>query len=219
VEVRGQIYLRRRASAGIIKVNRDIAAIILAAGESRRMGTLKALLPFRGETFLEGLIGKFEQHCDPVIVVLGHRAAEIRSSTTRKARFVVNADYALGMLTSLQCGLRAVPQPCSHAMFTLVDHPNPAGSTLAAVAGNVEAPVVIPRFGGRKGHPVRLSRAVMDELLSLPPSAKPTDVLYRHLDATSFLDLDDPGIVDDIDDRGAYAELLARAGSPGAGSI
>jgi molybdenum cofactor cytidylyltransferase len=191
----------------------DIAAIILAAGESRRMGTPKALLRFRGETFLDGLIAKFEKHCDPVIVVLGHGAEAIRSTASRTARFVVNADYALGMLTSLQCGLRAVPEHCSQAVFTLVDHPNPAPWTIDAVLDSAEAPVVIPRFLGRKGHPVRLSRVVMDELLALPPAAKPTDVLYRHLDATRFLDLDDPGIVDDIDDRGAYEELLARAGS------
>jgi CTP:molybdopterin cytidylyltransferase MocA len=117
------------------------------------------------------------------------------------------------MLTSLQCGLRAVPEECSHVVFTLVDHPNPAAQTIVAVTNSAEAPVVIPRFGAKKGHPVRLSRDVMEELLALPPSAKPTDVLYRHLEATRFLDLDDVGVVDDIDDRGRYQDLLARAGS------
>jgi len=177
------------------------------------MGTPKALLPFRGETFLDGLIGKLEVCCAPVIVVLGHRAEEIRGGVRRDARFVVNADYMLGMLTSLQCGLRSVPSGCSHALFTLVDHPNASEQTIAAVLNASDAPVVIPRFGGKKGHPVRLSRAVMDELLTLPASAKPTDVLYRHVDATRFLDLEDRGIVDDIDDAQAYEELLARAGS------
>jgi molybdenum cofactor cytidylyltransferase len=197
-----------------VTVHGSTASIILAAGESRRMGTPKALLQFRGQTFLDGLIGKLQRHCQPVIVVLGHGAGAIREATTRgNPRFVINPDYALGMLTSLQCGLRAVPRESAHAVFTLVDHPNPAGPTLAAVVGAAEAPVVIPRFAGRKGHPVRLSRNVMEELLALPSTARPTDVLYRYLPATLFLDLEDPGVVDDIDDRAAYEELLARAGS------
>jgi molybdenum cofactor cytidylyltransferase len=174
------------------------------------MGTPKALLPFRGETFLDRLIGKMGAQCDPVIVVLGHGAEALRAGVRRDARFVINADYALGMLTSLQCGLRTVSEDCAGAMFTLVDHPNPADGTIREVAGADEAEVVIPRFEGRKGHPVRLARGVMDELLALPPSAKPTDVLYRHLAHTRFLDLEDAGIVDDIDDPGAYQELLAR---------
>lgn len=79
------------------------------------------------------------------------------------------------------------------------------------------APVVIPRFRGRKGHPVRISRAVIEELLALPPGSRPTDVLYRHAGATRFLDTDDPGVVDDIDDRAAYDELMARYGESKAG--
>jgi molybdenum cofactor cytidylyltransferase len=196
-----------------VNLNSKIAALILAAGESRRMGSPKALLPFQGETFLDGLIAKLGKYGDPVIVVLGCGAERIRSAISREARFVVNADYALGMLTSLQCGLRAVPAESTYAMFTLVDHPNPSAGTLAAVARAADAPVVIPRFGARRGHPVRLSRAVIDELIALPPDAKPTDVIYRYRDATLFLDLEDAGIVDDIDDRGAYEAFLARAGS------
>ena len=177
------------------------------------MGKPKALLPFHGETFLDGLIGKLDRHCHPVIVVLGHRAEEIRGGIRREARFIVNANYSQGMLTSLQCGLRSVPVETSHAMFTLVDHPNASEETIATICAAPDAPVVIPRFGGTKGHPVRLSRMVIDELLALPASGKPTDVLYRHLESTRFLDLDDRGIVDDIDDAQAYEELLARVGS------
>jgi molybdenum cofactor cytidylyltransferase len=189
-----------------------VAAIILSAGESRRMGTPKALLQFRGQTFIEGLIARLQVHCAPVVVVLGHDAERIRCEMGPAAQVVVNRNYTLGMLTSLQCGLRALPEQVSYAVFTLVDHPDPAGATIAAVVNAPPAPVVIPRFEGRKGHPVRLSRVVIEELLALPPGAKPTDVLYRHVDATRFLDTADPGVVDDIDDRAAYDELMARSG-------
>lgn len=180
------------------------------------MGTPKALLPFRGKTFLDGLIARLETHCCPVIVVLGHDAGRIHSelagASSPPVRVVVNPDYPLGMLTSLQCGLRALPETVSYAVFTLVDHPDPSDTTITAVVNAPPAPVVIPRFQGSKGHPVRLSRGVIEELLALPPDAKPTDVLYRHLAVTQFLDTDDPGVVDDVDDRAAYHKLLARAG-------
>jgi molybdenum cofactor cytidylyltransferase len=199
----------------------QVAAIILAAGESRRMGTPKALLQFRGQTFLDGLIARLQTQCDPVIVVLGHEADSIRRSIpaaiAAAVRIVVNPNYPLGMLSSLQAGLRALPEEVLHAVFTLVDHPNPAGATIAAVVDAPAAPVVIPRFEGRKGHPVRLSRPVIGELLALPPGAKPTDVLYRYVAATRFLDTDDSGIVDDIDDREAYDEFMARCGESKAG--
>ena len=83
------------------------AAVILAGGASRRMGSPKALLPYAGETFVDRLIGVFQSVCDSVIVVLGHEADAIRSGVRRKASFVFNPDHELGQLTSLQCGLRA----------------------------------------------------------------------------------------------------------------
>ena len=69
----------------------SVAGIILAAGESRRMGSPKALLQYRNESFLDTLIGLFTERCDPVIVVLGAHADEIRTRTLRPATFVVNA--------------------------------------------------------------------------------------------------------------------------------
>ena len=176
------------------------------------MGTPKALLRLRGETFLECLVRKVQDAgCAPVIVVLGHGAALIRSSIPRvDVQFALNSDYSRGMLSSLQAGLECVPESASHVLFTLVDHPDPAPETLSQLVGAPEAPVVIPRHLGRKGHPVRIARSISKELLALPTDATAKDVLNRHLDATLFFDLDDPGIVDDIDDPAAYDGLLAR---------
>jgi CTP:molybdopterin cytidylyltransferase MocA len=176
------------------------------------MGTPKALLRLRGETFLECLVRKVQDAgCAPVIVVLGHNAPLIRDSFSRAdVHFALNPDYSRGMLSSLQTGLRSVPESTSHILFTLVDHPDPAPGTLSLLVRAPEARVVIPRHAGRKGHPVRIARTVSKELLALPADATAKDVLSRHLDGTLFFDLDDPGIVDDIDDPAAYDDLLAR---------
>ena len=86
----------------------SVAGLILAAGESRRMGFPKALLPYRGSTFLDTLCGLFAARCSPVIVVVGAHAVEIRSRSTG-ATFVENTRYRSGQTSSMQCGLRAVP--------------------------------------------------------------------------------------------------------------
>ncbi|HXF27317.1 MAG TPA: NTP transferase domain-containing protein, partial [Bryobacteraceae bacterium] len=81
-----------------------ICGLILAAGASRRMGTSKALLTVGGETFLDRLIGLLSVVCEPVIVVTGHDALQAKDGM-----FVTNPEPERGMLSSLQCGLRAVP--------------------------------------------------------------------------------------------------------------
>jgi CTP:molybdopterin cytidylyltransferase MocA len=99
--------------------------LILAAGESRRMGSPKALLEFQGETFLDRLIGLFSRRCSPVIAVLGAQQEMVRAGLRRAdvALLVENPDFRLGQLTSMQCGLRAVPAEADGVLFTLVDHP------------------------------------------------------------------------------------------------
>src|SRR5262249_39848884 len=97
-----QVDLRARKAEGAPEV---IASVLLAAGASRRMGTPKALLDYRGETFLDRLIRVTGAVCDPVIVVLGHHAQEIRGRVKSAAHFVVNPDPERGQLSSLQTAL------------------------------------------------------------------------------------------------------------------
>ena len=184
------------------------AALILAAGESRRMGTPKPLLAYRGETFLDRLIGLFAGRCSPVIVVLGAAADRIRAGIVRPATFVVNGDYALGQTSSMQCGLRAVPPECGHVLFTLADHPAVAPGTLDAVLACSGTPVCVPRYQGKRGHPICFARSLIAEFLALPPTGAARDVVAAHAGETAYLDLDDPGIVTDVDDPEAYRSLL-----------
>ncbi len=187
-----------------------IAALILAAGESRRMGSPKALLDFRGETFLDHLVTGFSRFCAPVIVVLGHGAEEIRQasrSANGKAVFVVNTNYHLGQLSSMQCGLRAMPADAERVLFTLVDHPAVLPSTIQRLLASL-APVAIPRYQDRRGHPVLFSRALIAEFLDLPADAQARTVMMRHALETEYVEVDDPGILQDIDDPAAYRQLM-----------
>jgi molybdenum cofactor cytidylyltransferase len=183
------------------------AGLILAAGESRRMGFPKALLAYRNETFLDTLIGLFATRCDPVVVVLGSGAEQIRARVRRMATFAFNPNYALGMTTSLQCGLRALPPDAEGVLFTLVDHPAVSGATLDLLLSAPRPLVRIPRYSGERGHPIWFSRELIPEFLAIPPGGAANQVVRAHRAETEFLDLDDPGIVADIDDPEAYRQL------------
>ena len=186
------------------------AGLILAAGESSRMGSAKALLEFRGETFLDRLIRCFSAYCSPVIVVLGHEPEIIRAGvrSARNAVFVLNPDYSRGQFSSMQCGLRAVPEDAEGIIFTPVDHPNIEPATVAQLIA-AGAPIAIPQYLGRHGHPVLFTRALIPEFLALSPDAQARQVFHGHASEIRYLDVADPGILDDIDDPDAYHRLLA----------
>lgn len=183
------------------------AGLILAAGESRRMGFPKALLPYREETFLDTLSGLFAAYCAPVIVVLGSAGELIEAHAKRPATFVTNPDYARGMTTSLQCGLRAVPPESDGVLFTLVDHPAVSEATVKALLAEPRPLVRVPRYGAERGHPIWFSRELIPEFLAIPDGGAANEVVHRHRAETEFLDLDDPGIAADIDDPEAYRKL------------
>ncbi len=191
-----------------------LAGIILAAGESRRMGSPKPLLEYEGERFIDRLILTLSAVCSPVIVVLGWESQTIRAGMrcAAMARTVINPDYQRGQLSSLQCGLAEVPAEACGVMFTPVDHPAVLPSTVVRLARAFEerAPgrlAVIPRYQGRSGHPACVARELLNEFLALPPEATARDVINRHRDETMFIDVDDPGILLDVDDPETYRRL------------
>ena len=194
-----------------------IVGLILAAGESRRMGKPKALLELGGETFLDRLIGVMGESCSPVIVVLGHEAQRIKSGLHQAgtAVFVINQDYARGQLSSLQCGLAAVPSEAEGVLFTLVDRPLVEPSTIARVLERFQDRqpaelLVVPRTGLQHGHPVCLARELIAEFLALPPEAQARDVIHAHAGETAYVDVDDSGILVDVNDPEDYQRLVAR---------
>jgi molybdenum cofactor cytidylyltransferase len=189
-----------------------IAGIILAAGASSRMGSPKALLDYRGETFLDRLIRVFSAVCDPLIVVLGYHAAAIRASAAGRARFVENPDPDRGQLSSLQAALEILPPDLDGFFFNPVDCPSAEPATLALLAQVIARRdpatlLVIPQFQGSHGHPVFAARPLIAEFLALPPTAQARQVVHGHKSETQYVDVDDPGVLADIDDIEAYRRL------------
>jgi molybdenum cofactor cytidylyltransferase len=187
----------------------NTAGLILAAGESRRMGQPKALLPLNGHTFVQNLIEILSQFCGEVVVVLGHNPEPIRRAIGDSATVVINHNYSLGQFSSMQTGLRALPASIDGLLFTLVDHPAPLPSTVLSLI-SMEAPISIPVYYGRKGHPVFFRRDVLTEFMGLSPDSQASVVSRRHAMETRLVKVDDPGILDDIDDPDALRHFRDR---------
>jgi molybdenum cofactor cytidylyltransferase len=186
-----------------------IAGIILAAGDSRRMGSPKALLEYQGETFVARLIRIFSKFCDPVMVVAGRHADQIRA--TAPARMVVNRDPDRGQLSSLQTALVELPATLEAFLFTPVDCPTFEESTVAALIESFRdnaAPLVIPKYRGKRGHPVLVDGSLVPEFLNLAPTEETRVVVNHHVNAIRYLDLDDAGVLADVDDPEAYRALV-----------
>lgn len=187
-----------------------IAALILAAGESSRMGQDKALLTYRGRTFLETIVaGLQEAGIERVAVVLGHHAEQIQGAMTLEgAEIIINRDYRRGQTSSLQAGLRALESPSLEAVvLCLVDHPLVAADTVRRLIASFRetgAPVVIPTYENQRGHPAVISRALFEELLRLSPDEGANTVIRKYRDSTEFVEVSDEGILLDVDNPDAY---------------
>ncbi len=193
-----------------------IAGLILAAGESSRMGIDKAALTYRGRTFLELMVQTLREiNLERIVVVLGHHAQEIQQQIKLEAaQVVVNPDYRSGQTTSLQAGLRSLLAVDLEAIILcLVDHPAVCAETvrrIVATSRQCGAPVVIPTYQGRRGHPVLIGRQVFRELLDLPAGMGANSVLRGFLPVTQFVEVDDEGVVIDVDDPESYQRLICK---------
>jgi molybdenum cofactor cytidylyltransferase len=191
-----------------------IAALILAAGESSRMGKDKASLGFEGSTFLETILNTLDEAgIERVVVVLGHHAEQIQRSVNLGAtEVVINADYRCGQTSSLQTGLKALESPELEAIILcLVDHPAVSAQTVRRLVDafcESRASVVIPTHQGRRGHPVVIGRQLFDELRALGPGAGANTAVRKHRETTQFVEVNDPGILVDIDDPESYRRLI-----------
>jgi molybdenum cofactor cytidylyltransferase len=206
-------------------VKNAVAGIILAAGESIRMGRDKALLPLGDETFLQHLIAVLRDKVSPLIVVLGHHAAEIEQRMLPGAAtpglaapagpvFLRNPEYSRGQLSSLQVALRyLMERPAEGALISLVDHPAITKEVVQLLLDrfeNTRAQILIPTCRGRRGHPVLFPRRLFQELLDAPLEEGARFVVRRHAAEVELVETEEEGILLDVDRPADYERLLMR---------
>ena len=202
-----------------------IAGIILAAGESSRMGHDKALLPLGAETFLDHLIVVLEGEVSPLVVVLGHHAEQIQGRIAHggEIQIVRNPDYPLGQLSSLQAGLRSLAnQPLAGVLVCLVDHPAITKKVVRVLVDRFRSRgsrILIPTSNGRRGHPVLFAASLFQELLEAPVEEGARFVVRRHAEEVELVETGEEGILLDVDIPSDYEALVKRwkgmAGEPG----
>jgi len=180
-----------------------IAAILLAAGESRRMGTPKALLDWGGETLVEYQIDQLRKAgVHEVIAVLGHAARKIRPLAERSGAIpVVNVDYAEGRASSLRTGAFALPSGTSEVVILNIDQPRPAAIIARLLENHLStgALVTLPTFEGKHGHPALLCGNVAPELLRVDEATKGLrEIIHRRAKDVHELEFDTDIVLLDI---------------------
>ena len=187
----------------------EVWGVIPCSGTSSRMGTTKAMLDAGGRTFLERVIHAHRAGgCAHVLVALPTLdGPEATSAVEAGAQVVMNPSPEDGPIGSLRASLRVLSDSVEGVSFCPVDHPLIHEETvrkLIEMFRQSRAPLVVPTYTGKRGHPVLFSRALFQELLSdaLPEGAR--TVVHRHLDETVSVPVDDEGTVIDIDDMTAY---------------
>lgn len=192
-----------------------VAGVVLAAGESRRMGQLKALLPFGSRTVIEQVLQPLlRADLAEVAVVLGHRADDIAAVLEPlPVRLLYNADYRLGMTSSVQAALRALDPVPDAYLLALVDQPQiglPVVRQLLAAHARTRKGLVIPVFQGKRGHPLLLAAAYRPAVLALTPDQGLNVVTRGYPHDTLELPIASDDILRDMDYREEYVAELQR---------
>ncbi len=186
-----------------------INAIILAAGQSKRMGKPKPLLRFNDQTFLEQIISVLKHSdVDRITVVLGAEADTIRKSVDLTGtNIVINHDYQRGQLSSLTAGIKESPEDTEAILICLVDNPfitEEVVNKIVQTFKETNNPIIVPVFDKERGHPTLFSRSLFNELLSAPEEKGARHVLYSNEDKVLELEVSEHGILIGIDTQEDY---------------
>lgn len=190
----------------------NITAVLLAAGQSRRMGAFKPLLPFGGVSVIAACVANLRAAgIDEVVVVVGYRADEVRAALAHlpEVRFAVNDDAESEMGVSIARGVEQVAAEEGALLVALVDQP---GTPPEAVRSLVEAwqagaRLVVPEWRGRGGHPVLIDLAFRDELMSLVPREGLRALFDAHREEVRRVRAESPFVARDMDTWDDYVAL------------
>lgn len=191
-----------------------VAGIILAAGQSTRLGRPKQLLDICGKTVIRRITeSAVISPLDVTIVVVGNAATEVqRELAGLDVTTVINLEFSSGQSTSLRAGLRALPNDIDAALFLLGDQPTVTPSIIGTVIGTYresEASIVQARYRGVTGHPVLFNRSLFTELDSVTGDQGARRVIARHPELARFADLDQNAPLD-IDTEADYERFLRQ---------
>lgn len=180
-------------------MGQPLAAVVLAAGASTRMGRPKALIRWRGRSFVEHVVG-LASRCAPRVLVGG--ASELPAAARAAATiFVLNREWRAGQMSSVQCGLSVVPRDCAVLVLT-VDRPHIDGATIdALIAAWSSEPDMVwqPEHGGRRGHPLIYPPDVVRAMSVAAPGATQRTVLEDFARRRRTLPMDDAAVLDNLD--------------------
>ena len=195
-----------------------IAALVLAAGKSSRMGPdnkLLAMLP-DGRTMIAQTVDHvLASAARPVIVVTGHQDAEIQTALhDRPVRFVHAEDFAAGLAASLHAGIAALSSGIGAALICLGDMPLIGPATLdqliAAFDPTEGREIILPTFEGQRGNPVLWGKRFFPALLGLQGDIGARQILHQHMESVTEVALDTDSVLLDFDTPAALAALAAK---------
>jgi CTP:molybdopterin cytidylyltransferase MocA len=192
---------------------KNVAAILLAAGQSRRMGAFKPLLPFGSQTVIESCLSSMiEGGIKPtsVVVVVGHRAQDIRNHLKNSpVRFALNPDPTSEMNASIAAGISLLPAHYRAVVIGLVDYPAIPSTVVSSLIAEwlKGEKLVKPTHQGRGGHPVLVDLALRNELLNLDQENGLKGLFVKNLSNVRRIEVDSPYIARDIDTWDDYARL------------
>ena len=192
----------------------QIAAVLLAAGQSRRMGAFKPLLPFGKTTVINSCLNYLtDGGAETVVIVLGHRAADVRSHVSSgQVRFAVNPDLSSEMAASIAAGIRALPETARVVLIALVDHPAIPATVVSSLLTEWSKGyrLVKPTWQGRGGHPVLVDLSLRNELLTLDSQMGLKGLFEKYQDEVRRIEVDSPWIAHDIDTWDDYGRLYCE---------
>ena len=196
---------------GYLRSVTDVAAIILAAGRSRRMGKFKTLLPFGDQTVIESCVSNLRAaNVAEVVVVLGHRAEDVRKQLESvRVTFVTNLNPDSEMSASISLGVEALSDTARAVLITPVDHPaiQPETIGLLIEKWGVGTKLIQPEFEGKGGHPVLIDLSYRDELQRLEPDAGLRGFFKKHRAGVLRLPVDWAFVARDMDTWEDYCAL------------
>ena len=192
-----------------------ISAIVLAAGESKRMGQTKQLLEWKGRTILQRVLENLSSsRVDEVILVLGNEAEKILQKVdTPKVKVVINKNYKEGMITSIQEGLTNLDDKVEAFFIVLADQPAVGPEVFDRLISEFrgvtpQKSIILPAFRGRRGHPALFSVKYREEALHIEGDVGFRQVLQEHPQEIHTVEMDTDSILQDIDTPEDYRKQL-----------